>query len=450
MNLNGAIAVTRFGLGATTGEITSASASPKSWLLNQLNDGNARSFNGKALKPSSDIYKVARDYREKRKSLTGDMETEASSKFGKFLRENFQKELLWRENHAATTRAPFHERLTRFWSNHFSVSARNRQTRTFVGAYEREAIRPYVTNNFYHLAASAIFHPAMVTYLDNVNSVGPKSKAGQRRKRGLNENLAREVLELHTVTPLSGYAQTDVTEFAKALTGWTIGRRERDPDNIGKTVFEGRAHEPGTRNVLGKSYSQNGANQALKILKDLCARPETAQNIALKLARHFHSDTPPETLVKKLSANFLETGGDLKAVYKVLIDAPEMWTETAEKVKTPQELIVSTARMVGLKNVFPRRARDSYESLAQMPFSAPTPEGWPDVAEAWLGPDSMMKRIEWANELASRLATEDAREFLQAALGPRISEATLKSVSRAESVQQAFVLALMSPEFQRR
>jgi uncharacterized protein (DUF1800 family) len=450
MSLNGAIALTRFGMGASPEEIASVSASPKSWLLGQLNSKNAQSFDTQGLKPSSEIFKLARAYRQDKKNLTGMAAQNANKDYSQAIRRNFQQEILRREAHATKTAAHFHERLTRFWSNHFSVSNRNRQTRLFVGAYDREAIRPFIMGNFQDLAERAILHPAMLSFLDNYNSIGPNSKAGLRRERGLNENLAREVLELHTVTPAAGYSQADVTEFAKALTGWTIGRREREPDKIGKTVFEGRAHEPGTRKVLGQLYSQKGGKQALKILSELCLRPETAQNIALKLARHFHSDTPPDSLISALKNRFMKTGGDLKEVYKTLIHAPEMWDAPLRKVKTPQELIISTGRMIGLERVFPRRSRDSYESLAQMPFSAPTPEGWPDNADAWLGPDSMMKRIEWANELAGRLPSMDARVFLKSALGARLSEDTLRSVLRAESGQQAIVLALMSPEFQRR
>ena len=450
MSLEGAIAVTRFGLGASKNEIEIASHLPKAWLLEQLTARGTKNIAFDGLASSSNAYRVAKAYRRERKAMIGDDKAVASKKYGKTVRSIFQAKTQARAVYAAQTETPFHERLTRFWSNHFSVSARSRNTRLLAGAYEREAIRPHILGGFSDLASEAIFHPAMLVFLDNVSSIGPGSRAGQKRDKGLNEHLAREVLELHTVTPAASYSQSDVTEFAKALTGWTIGRKDSDGKMIGKTVFSRRKHEPGVRLVLGQKYSAQGKNQARSILKNICMRPETAENIARKLAQHFVSDTPPSELVAELKGSFLNTQGNLTALYKTLVHSPYCWTESAQKVKTPEELLTSTARMIGLENTFPRRARDSYDSLAHPPFGAPTPEGWPDTAESWIGPDSMMKRIEWANELASRLPSLDSRAFLQSALGERTFQATLEAVSRAESSKQAFILALMSPEFQQR
>lgn len=450
MTVQGAIAVTRFGLGAQPGEIDRASEKPKAWLLAQLKVEPASHPAFKNLASSAQAYLVAERYRQNRKGVLGPALEAVTASHAKTVREIFNAELKARSIYAAQTDAPFHERLTRFWSNHFSISARSRNIRLLSGAYEREAIRPHITGRFYDLAVQAIFHPAMLVYLDNVSSTGPASRRGLKRRRGLNENLAREVMELHTVTPAARYDQSDVTEFAKALTGWTIAR-SRDAQKIaGITVFKNSLHEPGRRSVLGQSYGGKGKSQARDILKSLCQRPETAQNIAVKLAQHFVSDTPPDALAKSLKDTFLKTDGDLTALYKTLIKSSETWREPAEKVKTPEELFISTARMVGLKNVFPKRVNDSYDNLAQRPFTAPTPAGWPDKAEAWLGPNALSKRIEWASELSARLQGVDARDFLRAALGARLSAGTLKSVSRAESPQQAMVLALMSPEFQRR
>lgn len=450
MTLKGALAVTRFGLGATMGEIEIASRSPVDWLLAQLKAENGKDAAFEGLASSSEAFRFATAYRRERKSMADDDRASSSKSFGKTIRKKFQAEIQARSAYAAQTEAPFHERLTRFWSNHFSVSARNGNTRILVGAFEREAIRPHILGKFSDLANEAIFHPGMLVFLDNVGSIGPGSRIGKRRAKGLNENLAREALELHTMTPAAGYSQSDVTEFAKALTGWTIEKKGSDGNVIGKTDFNSRMHEPGVRTLLGQKYSDQGKNQARSILSDICLRPETAENIARKLAQHFVSDTPPKGLVKQLKDCFLSTQGDLMALYKTLINSPHAWARSAQKVKTPEELLTSTARMIGIDNVFPKRILDSYDSLSQTPFGAPTPEGWPDTAEAWIGPDAVMKRIEWANELASRVPELDARLFLQSALGPRASKETLEAVSRAESGQQALVLALMSPDFQRR
>ena len=450
MSLEGALAVTRFGLGAGKGEIADASRAPKDWLLQQLRPNNSTHSAFDGLLSSQEIFKISRTYKDARKTMPDADKPVASKTYGKTVRRNFDAEVKARELYAAQTDTPFHERLTRFWSNHFSVSARNRNTRLFPGAYEREAIRPHILDSFFELAAKAIFHPAMLMFLDNVSSVGPQSKQGLRRKKGLNENLAREALELHTVTPAADYSQADVTEFAKALTGWSIQQRETENKRQGKTTFKNSSHEPGTRTVLGKKYKQPNGKQALAILKDLCMRPETAENIAVKLATHFVSDNPPQALVDELKQNFLKSNGNLTVLYKTLIASPHAWTSAAEKIKTPQELITSTSRIIGLESVVAKRSKDTYDSLAHFPFTAPTPEGWPDTADAWLGPDAILKRIEWANELASRMPDMDARSFLQSALGQRLRPDTLKAVSRAESGQQALTIALMSPDFQRR
>ena len=311
MSLEGALAVTRFGLGARMGEIDIASRAPKEWLLGQLrpNTSSHAAFNG--LLSSSEIYKLSRVYRDARSKVRNEDKSALSRTYSKAVRVNFEAEIKARSLYAAQTERPFHERLTRFWSNHFSISARNRDTRLFPGAYERESIRPQILGSFFELAISAIFHPGMLMFLDNVSSMGPRSYTGQKRKKGLNENLAREVLELHTITPAAGYSQSDVTEFAKALTGWSIERKESVETVQGKLTFNSRWHEPGTRKLLGKKYKQKGPSQAVAILKDLCKRPETAQNIAYKLAAHFVSDVPPQALVDDLKRSFLTSNGDL-------------------------------------------------------------------------------------------------------------------------------------------
>ena len=450
MSLKASIAVTRFGLGAQRGEIKLASESPENWLLEQLDTKNVQSVAWSNLIHSSQALSIAFQYRRNRNKMMSAQENKRSKSFNRFVRDNLESEVKARAIYAAQTKAPFHERLTRFWANHFSVSARNRQTNLLAGAYEREAIRPNILGNFTDLAIEAIFHPAMLTFLDNVSSVGPNSRAGQRRNKGLNENLAREVLELHTITPAAGYDQKDVTEFAKALTGWTIGQNKKDLRGTGRTTFNDTLHEPGMRKVLGRKYSNKGNRQAISILKTICAHPDTAKNIAQKLARHFVSDIPPPSLVKRLEDNFIKTNGDLKSLYETLVSSPEAWVHTAQKVKSPEELLTSTARAIGIEKVFSIHIRDSYDSLAQRPFSAPTPEGWPDTAESWLGPDAIMKRIEWANEFASTIPNLDAVKFLYLALGPRLSDKTRANIMRAESQQQALVLALMSPDYQRR
>lgn len=451
MSLNAAIAVTRFGLGAKKGEIDQASRDPQAWVKEQLIRPASLNPARGNLKTSSELIINFQSYAEQRRSSKGrDME-DAQKAFRRGSRSNLMSEIVARTAHGAETPLPVQERFVRFWSNHFTVSGRNLQTSLVAGAYEREAIRPNILGSFYDLAQAAIFHPAMLMYLDNSQSVGPNSRAGKRRDRGLNENLAREVLELHTVTPAAQYSQNDVTEFARALTGWTVGNRRLGQDRRGETVFASVIHEPGQRTVLGKRYRQSDGSQARAILKDLCQRPETARNVAFKLARHVVDDAPPQALVRRLETVFRDTGGNLKSVYDALIDVPEAWNPAPEKVKTPDELLTSAARLIGVEAVFAGDPRSVFQSFAQRPFLAPSPEGWPDTADAWLGPDALTKRIEWAGQVSQRTGGRiDSRNFLETALGARVSTETLKAVSRAESAEQALTLALMSPDFQRR
>ena len=451
MTLEGAIAVTRFGLGARPGEISLASKDPKKWLKDQLRDPSEFPMNKLLTSQGYILEKAA--FTEDWKAGKDD---EAKRKVSKYYNKRYQA---WEEaenaarfHYATQSPAPFHERLTRFWSNHFSVAGRTRDVLT-AAAHEREAIRPYILGTFHELAQRAILHPSMLIYLDNIRSVGPNSifgLLGRGKKKGLNENLAREVMELHTVTPLAGYSQSDVTELARALTGWGIAAKKEPEDIQGKVFFNPRKHEPSSRTVMGKTYFPIGQSQAMAIIRNLCDHPATAKNISLKLARHFTSDTPPEKLVERLTASFVKTGGDLQALYYVLITSPELWEFKARKAKTPHEMLVSAARYMGRDKVFPTWPRDVFEGFGQTAFKAPTPEGWPDTNSAWLGPDAVMKRVEWANKVAQRNSNLDARTFLDNAVGPRVSTKTKLAIEQAESNQQALTMVLMCPEFQRR
>ena len=453
MTLEGAIAVTRFGLGARPGDIERASVNPKTWLKSQLIEDNVYQFPNDKLQSSQD-YIVEKEtfFRARKFQLTDAKRLAISKPFNKRYRASKETEYKARFLFGTQTNTPFHERLVRFWSNHFSISGRTRDVLT-AAAHEREAIRPAILGNFYDLALGAILHPSMLIYLDNSKSIGPNSirgLIGRFRKEGLNENLAREVMELHTVTPLAGYTQSDVTEFAKALTGWTIYKTKPQSTPENRAQFYINWHEPGNRTVMHKTYFPLGKRQAEVIIRNLCHHPATAENIATKLARHFCSDTPPKALVARLKRSFLDTQGDLKSLYKVLIDSPEPWEVTPKKLKTPDELLISTARMIGVDDVFPTWADDIYESFGQMPFRAPSPEGWADNSDAWIGPDAMFKRVEWANKLAFRQSDKNARDFLDQALGPQLKASTAQTIAEAENRQQAMALALMCPEFQRR
>jgi len=471
-----AIAVTRFGMGARAGELAEAATDPRGWLERQVSSG-ATLIPAGGLNSTKEVFAARVGYAAMAGSPPGqrgaDQPDDAAQRarqqqIQQEAREGLAKEIDARTRHAATTPDSFAERWLRFWSNHFTVAARNAQTIGLAGPYEREAIRPHVFGRFSVLLGHAVLHPGMLVYLDAVRSIGPSTMVAERRDAGLNENLAREVLELHTLGVGTGYRQEDIVEFAKALTGWTVsgpqtarlasvgrGRRGAGIDGPaaepGNIIFADPLHEPGARTVLGKRYGEEGERQASAILEDLAIHPATARHVATKLARHFVADTPPESAITKLESAFVKSGGDLSTLARAVINLDEAWAVEQQKFKTPEELLVSAARAAGPQAAFGGAQRQVYTSLAQAPFSAPSPAGWPDDTAAWSGADAIKKRLEWANAVSRRMSRgRSPLDFLDEALGDLVSAKTRQAVSRAESAEQGFTLALMSPEFQRR
>jgi uncharacterized protein (DUF1800 family) len=337
------------------------------------------------------------------------------------------------------------ERLVWFWSNHFCVSF---DSTVMAGAYEREAIRPHVLGRFADMLLAVESHPAMLFYLDNADSVGPTSVAGINRDRGLNENLAREILELHTLGVRTVYAQADVTNFAKVITGWTILPPVNNPDHGGEFVFNKLMHEPAPQTLIGNTYPDTGVAQGRGVLADLARHPATARHVAIKLARHFIADDPPPALVDRLTQRFLDTDGDLKEVAKTLIGAPESWAPEQAKIKRPGEWIVAGRRATGVQGQVGQMTR--VQALLGEPLWRPSaPKGFPDDNATWL--DGLALRLDSANTFAQRVGDGlDPQAVLEMALGPLASEETRLTVARAESKQQALAFLLMAPEFQRR
>jgi uncharacterized protein (DUF1800 family) len=319
-----------------------------------------------------------------------------------------------------------------------------------------------VTGNFADLLIACEQHPAMIAYLDNQRSIGPNSTLGRRANRvqrerniGLNENLAREILELHTLGVDAGYTQQDVTTFAKVITGWSIGGASdtgRFADGTpGEFEFREIIHEPGDQTILGTRYSQHGVAQGEAVLRDLALHPSTARFIARKLATHFVADEPPKDLVDELAAVYLEGGAELSPVYEALVSADAAWTRSHRKYKSPHDFVISTLRAF---DHVPERTRfivGALDLMGQAPFRPGSPAGWPDSAEHWGGADALYKRIEWANTVA-RLAGGRANpvELGDEVLGSSFSSESREAVSRAESNVQGMTLLLASPDFQRR
>jgi uncharacterized protein (DUF1800 family) len=352
---------------------------------------------------------------------------------------------------ASVIQAGYIERLVWFWANHFAVSAaKGGPVRATAGAFEREAIRPHVLGRFSDMLLAVETHPTMLFYLDNQLSIGPGSVAGRRRGRGLNENLAREILDLHTVGVGGGYAQKDVTNLAKVLTGWTIAGPEGRLGPPGTFAFNPNWHEPGDHVVLGRRYGQAGPEQGRAALLDLARQPATAKHVAFKLARHFVRDEPPPELVAKLANVFRDSDGDLAAVSLALLHADEAWDAEATKIRSPQEFLVASLRLLSLRSDNPVPFIGALVALGQPLWAPPGPNGFPDTVAHWASPEGIKTRLDIAARIAERAPVSQPVELLEAEFGPIASRETREAVARAESRSQGVALLLMSPEFQRR
>ncbi|MFT8245685.1 DUF1800 domain-containing protein [Roseomonas sp. BN140053] len=344
-----------------------------------------------------------------------------------------------------TTGQPFRERLVSFWLNHFTISRRESQTGVFAGAFQREAIRPHLTGRFGDMVVAVTRHPAMIHYLNQNTSVGPNSSMGLRTKRGLNENLAREVMELHTLSTAANYTQADVTEFARLLTG--LGTEiNRDPMGV---VFRPNQHEPGSRTILGKTFGPGEASLD-ECLRWLADHPATHRHLAIKLARHFVADDPPRSAVAKLEGVLRDTGGDLGAVSRALVTMEESWAAPLSKVRAPQDYVVACLRALGANAGYGEFGVNSCTILNQPPWIAPQPNGWGDTAGDWVSPEGMLQRIDQAHGMTGRFSRLDSKAVIDTVLGPLARPETRNAVLRAGSNRDALTLILGSPEFQRR
>lgn len=458
--MTAAIALNRFGLGARPDQ--PAPGNPAAWLLDQFDRYEPRPALWAGL-PSTTT--IAANYIADRTQMRS-AEEEAKALARKLLRQEnrdiYRDAVNARAASAIQTATPFVERLVHFWANHFAVSADKLVVIPFAGAFEAEAIRPHVLGRFEDMLLAVERHPAMQLYLDQAESIGPNSPLAKRaearnpdRKTGLNENLAREIMELHTLGVRAGYTQQDVTEFARALTGWStsgLGRNMRiERGEPGRFLFRPAMHEPGTRTIMGKAYSQSGEAQARLVLHDLATASATADHIATKLARHFVADTPPPALVERLATAFQRSGGDLPTVYRVLIEAPESWSATSAKFKTPWEWLVSAMRGLAMDEPGDVQIAPVMQQLGQPVWRPGSPAGFDDIAASWAAPDALVRRVEMAQRMATRMGDRvDPRALALRLLPDALSPATSQAISRAESLPTGLALLFVSPEFLRR
>ena len=452
-------------MGPRLGSIAAIESDPRGALLAELERPRAGEVAGQALPTSARAFRIVADANaeqqarriaaaraQKQAAADGPeqagMETapkmaEAAPDPG---RQIYLNEAQARVDAALAAEIGFAERLVWFWSNHFCVSANKIQSMS--GAYEREAIRPHILGRFADMLLAAVSHPAMLFYLDNSASMGPNSVAGINRTRGLNENLAREILELHTLGVRTGYTQDDVTAFAKVLTGWTLIPVGDNPEHGGEFTFSRRLHEPGAQKVLDRTYEDAGVEQGRAVLRDLGAHPATATHVATNLTRHFIADDPPAQLIGRLAATFRDTVGDLKEVTKALVLSPEAWAAPRAKLKRPSEWVISMVRAAGTP-ADAARFTGGQANLGEPLWRPPSPRGYADDEPTWI--DGIGRRLDIANTYAERIAGRvDPRHVMEAVLQSTLSAETTQAIGRAESRQQALALLFMSPEFQRR
>lgn len=354
----------------------------------------------------------------------------------------------------------FGERLVQFWFDHFTVTNGTAVQSVMTAAYVDQAIRPNLTGRFADLMFAVETHPRMITYLNQDRSFGPNSPFSKRRRErnlGLNENLAREMIELHSLGVGADYAQRDVRQLAELLTGLTYSARD-------DRVFNPNMAEPGAETVLGVRYGGRGKasiDDIRAVIEDLAAHPATAAHISRKLAVHFIADDPPQELVDRLTQVWTDTGGDLSAMNLALAEAPELQTHFRQKLRQPFDFVVAALRGLGMgrNDVMALTPREfqawlirPMAGMGQRWGTPRGPDGWPEAAAAWATPQGLAARIDWAMRQFQQFVPEppDPRVFMQASLGTTASEPLLWAVPKAESVREGLAVVLASADFNRR
>jgi len=462
--LAAAHAASRFGLGAKPDTLRQIGDDAPGWVRAQISQKSdtGRFFQSLPTRQQASqmfqaFIEAKKERKEVQKAAQAAQQKDTPSPMVRAAHQQLQKntadEILARFTAGVNTSLPLQERMLRFWSNHFSVSVKRAGSAPFVGLLEREAIRPHLFGRFEDMLRAVTEHPAMLFYLDNAQSIGPNSLMGERRGKGLNENLAREIMELHTLGVDGGYTQSDVTSFAKVITGWSVVMPRMDASRAGDFFFNERGHEPEAQIVLGRRYAATGKAQGDAVLHDLAQHPATAQHLATKLARHFIADEPPREAVARLAAVFQQSGGDLAQVMVALVAMPETWGNPLGKVRDNEDYLLAITRALGVVQPDPQWLKRSYDYLGQTPYTADSPAGWGDKASDWAGPDLVMKRINLCDDMSRKLPasnTTDLVGFGQLVLGGLFSNDLAAAMTRAATRPQALALLLASPAMMRR
>ncbi len=445
-------------------------------LLDQVVPGTAKPagfVEGGSKNRIRKLHRLTLRQRKARKDKDAEATKAVKRERSTWLRTHYTDEAHRRVLWSVTQPDDFYERLAFFWADHFTVSIAKTSLRAVVSTYEVEAVRPFIAGDFRTLLRQAALHPVMQIYLDQIRSVGPGSRVGRKSGRGLNENLAREIIELHTLGVSGRYTQDDVRQFATLLTGVTVDL------TTGETVFDGSLSEPGTATILGRTYGRepDGLQAVYEALDDLAGHPSTGRHLAWKLARHFLSDDPPEAVVQHLEATYYENDTKLMPLYRALLEHPASWETFGQKVRQPFDYLVASLRVAvppGEVDEVTKPRFEAFEtkegmmsndpmpghyrftlvplrSMGQLPWSAPGPDGWPEDAAAWVSPQGLTERIALSTRLArGPLRQTEPEELLQTAFGPLSPDRVALLMKEASGPPEARALLLASPEFQRR
>lgn len=450
------IASNRFGLGARPDEAPPRQATD--WLLSQMDQFEVLPPGWAACRRTSEQLQLYLEAQQSFRIGSFDEQRTKRLDFYRQIQEDYERAVAARAEACLNSAAPFLERLVHFWTNHFAVSIETVPVLDQAAALEADAVRPNVLGRFEDLLLASVRHPAMLAYLDQSTSVGPNSPAARsapgspgKHGRGLNENLAREILELHTLGVRGGYAQADVLELARALTGWTvIGAMEKSASRYPGFLYRPELHEPGVRVVMGRKYTEQDEQQAIAILRDLAKAPATARHVAVKLARHFVADDPPVSLIEGLTDAFLRSDGNLRTVYTRLVSSPEAWGVKPTKFKTPWEWMISSMRALGLRRADGKQLAATMYELAQPVWRPGSPAGFDDLSSSWASPHALVLRVQVARRFHVHAPESLEPSKVVSRILPGVHAASAVALAEAGSRGDAVALLLVSPEFLRR
>ncbi|MGF1764304.1 DUF1800 domain-containing protein [Aliivibrio kagoshimensis] len=451
------IATQRFGFGSMAADGNNIKElGAQHWLEQQLNATPYVHPSINALPSSALILSAMYQLQQQRKKTTESQAKVAlQKKINQFQRSHYSQQVYARNQQSFSTPLSFQERLIQFWSNHFSVSADNRRVRPFVASIENEVIRANWNGDFSTMLRQVSQHPAMLIYLDNNLSIGPESTQGKRTDKGLNENLAREILELHTLGVNGGYTQLDIIQLAKAITGWSV--KVKTEQDAGFT-FNKKRHQPGPITLMDTQYRQTDIEQGEACLHDLALHPNTAAHIAKKLAQHFagsgHAD-----LEQQLTAAFIASKGQLMPVYTVLIQHPDCWTANPVRFRTPQQWLFSVLRSA---NHYPSNnvVHQALQQLGQEPFMAGSPAGWSDRDSDYNSASALTQRWQLAQRYARIVVKESKKQsggstfivndLISSLYGNDIDQHLFAALSKTDDLINKLTLLWLSPQFQYR